>query len=539
MTRTAYRPSTSGAVLLALVVASGWWASPGAQSATAETTCTEVIGFSQTQEWYEDGGFEQLVDAQAWQLRWQGGAFITKWADPDFEGWQPDRLFHDCAAGPADRVVLTISATGQDVQDVVDQIRLALATVEDKHPGAAIVLQPLVGGPDGETCTVDGHTVRASRTAPMIAEAVAEIVAEDAEYIAGPNPTVASCDQYTDSVGHISDEGAVHVAEQLAEAYGGGGGGGGGGDPGDDVTLSRWWGQTRYDTATAVAQATFADATSLVHVATGRDFPDALAAGAIGAVLDSPVLLTEPDSLPPVTGDEVERLGATTVVVPGGTEAVSDDVLAVLEDLVEGEVRRHAGQDRYDTAASLARSVRGRPSVVFVASGESFPDALAGGPLVAARDARLLLTRPDELPAPTRSVLETWRPDQVVVLGGPDAVSIAVQVEIEALAGEVTRVSGADRYETAVAISRALYPDVGGGHVFLTTGQDFPDAVAAAPAAHRLGAPVLLVEHGALPDVVAEELTRLKPTEIVVVGGDAAVSDAVADAALAAARRAS
>lgn len=512
-----------------------WVAGPAVGQSAVD--CTEVIGFSQTQEWYEDGGFESLVGADDWQLRWQGGAFVTKWADPDFEGWGDDRLFHACPDQPVGRVVLTISATGQDVEQVAEQIRTALPTVRDKFPNAAIVLQPLVGGPDYEPCTVDGDTVRASHTAPMIRDAVLMIADEDATYSLGATPMVASCDQYSDRIGHLTDEGAAHAARQVADAYGGDGGGG---DPGDgDVELVRWSGQTRYETAAVVSAETFASA-DRVYVATGENYPDALAAGASGALLGSPVLLTAPTRLPSATVSEVERLGPSEIIVPGGTVAVSQDVVTALEDASGAQVRRLSGADRYATAVALARSgARGPVTTVFVASGEAFPDALTGGPLVAARSGRLVLTRPDALPDTTRSALETWQPEQIVVLGGTAAVSRAVVSELESLAtGDVVRVFGPDRYATSVAISQQLFPDGGVTRVYLATGEAFPDAVGAGPAAAAAGAPVLLVGQDRLPEVVADELARLGPDEVVVIGGLDAIGTGVAEAAATAARAA-
>jgi putative cell wall-binding protein len=92
----------------------------------------------------------------------------------------------------------------------------------------------------------------------------------------------------------------------------------------------------------------------------------------------------------------------------------------------------------------------------------------------------------------------------------------------------VTQIGGSDRYETAVAISRSGYPSTA-PVVYIATGIDFPDALGAAPAAAKLGGPLLLTETNALPAVVTDEIKRLKPARIVVVGGEAVVSRNVMD----------
>jgi len=94
----------------------------------------------------------------------------------------------------------------------------------------------------------------------------------------------------------------------------------------------------------------------------------------------------------------------------------------------------------------------------------------------------------------------------------------------------VRRLSGADRYQTAVAVSRDSYPSGGAKVVVVASGQNFPDALSAAPAAVKLGGPLLLTQPTALPSAVSAEIARLRPAKIVLVGGPGAVSPAVAAA---------
>jgi putative cell wall-binding protein len=93
----------------------------------------------------------------------------------------------------------------------------------------------------------------------------------------------------------------------------------------------------------------------------------------------------------------------------------------------------------------------------------------------------------------------------------------------------VTRWSGADRYGTSAAISRAAYPSgVGSGVVYVATGTNFPDALAAAAVAGRSGSPLLLVDPASVPGVIATEIRRIAPTRVVVLGGTSAVGNIVA-----------
>lgn len=90
----------------------------------------------------------------------------------------------------------------------------------------------------------------------------------------------------------------------------------------------------------------------------------------------------------------------------------------------------------------------------------------------------------------------------------------------------VERLSGADRFATAAAVSRETFSP-GVATAYVATGADHPDAVAAGAAAAHDDAPVLLVAPDAIPEVTAEELRRLQPERVVVVGGTTAVNAAV------------
>jgi putative cell wall-binding protein len=100
----------------------------------------------------------------------------------------------------------------------------------------------------------------------------------------------------------------------------------------------------------------------------------------------------------------------------------------------------------------------------------------------------------------------------------------------------VTRVSGANRYDTSVAASknapRSATVETAGvvsHRVYIAVGTNFPDALAGAGVAGIRHAPVLLVQQNSIPQAVIDEIKRLNPREIVILGGTAVVSSAVAN----------
>jgi putative cell wall-binding protein len=193
-------------------------------------------------------------------------------------------------------------------------------------------------------------------------------------------------------------------------------------DPYTAGAVRRRAGRDRYETAAAISAATFPSGVSVAYVATGGNYPDALAAIPLAARTDSPLLLAFPSSVPAATATELRRLAPGRIVVLGGRAVLSDAVVSQLRELTTGSVSRIAGTDRYGTAAAIASSFAfGRPST-YLATGTAYPDALAGGPAAAMLGVPLLLVSPDRLPAPTAAQLDRIKPDRLVVLGGLSAI---------------------------------------------------------------------------------------------------------------------
>lgn len=189
---------------------------------------------------------------------------------------------------------------------------------------------------------------------------------------------------------------------------------------------------------------------------------------------------------------------------------------------------RVAGEDRFGTAVALSR--RTHPDgadVVYVATAWAFADALAAAPLVTRDGAGLLLVGRDGVPPVVAAELARLAPRRVVVLGGPSAVSDGVAARIAEITGRAPeRLAGVDRYATAASISRAAHPG-GAERVYLATGEDWADALAAAPAVDAHDGALVLTARESLSAATMEELTRLHPSEVVVLGGPAAVPEKV------------
>lgn len=285
---------------------------------------------------------------------------------------------------------------------------------------------------------------------------------------------------------------------------------------------------SRYGTAAALAAEAFPDGADTALLATGRSFADALAAAPLAHRREAPILLTEPDEVPEDTLDALGDLGVDEVVLLGGPGAISEDVEDQLVD--EGyQATRLAGPDRAATAARLADlAFPDGAEVALLANGRSFADALAAAPFSTARGAPILLTDAGELPAPTRMALSGLGVERVVLLGGTAAIGEDVGAQLEADGLQVSRSAGDDRFETAALLARSALPD-GADTAILVTGADFPDALAAAPLAASLDAPILLTGADRVPEPTMGVLDELGVSDVLLLGGTAAIGAAVDD----------
>lgn len=301
-------------------------------------------------------------------------------------------------------------------------------------------------------------------------------------------------------------------------------------------SVERFAGATRYETAANLANHYWGTyfwnerngpvPSKILFVTSGAHFADALSGGAAAAAAGGPLLLTGPDRLHPVTRASIEKLKPDTIVLLGGTAAITAKVEAELQEYAK--VARFAGKDRYDVSAALAAQL-GYSETAFIASGANYPDGLAGGAAAGRVMAPLLITRPDAVPSQVVDVLknETF-PRVVYVLGGPKAVqeSVITQLRTQLPGVTVRRLGGADRYEVAATVA-AVSPTEQLGTV--ASGEDWPDALAGSALAGLIGSKLLLVRSTGVPAPTGQAIQTHKLVNIDVLGGPVKIPEAVVD----------
>ena len=293
------------------------------------------------------------------------------------------------------------------------------------------------------------------------------------------------------------------------------------------TSVNRVAGPNRYATAAALALGAFPSGAANVLVGTGLDFPDALAGGAAGGNFAAPVLLTQPNALPAPTESAVDALNPQRIYVLGGPTAVSDAVMAELAPYAStGEVIRLFGADRYATAAAVSAQffAAGVPAA-FLAVGTNYADALAGAPAAALMNGPLLLTKTGGLPPETAAELDRLDPQRIYVLGSAAVVSNTVLTQADQYTtGPVQRIAGGDRYATAAAVSRTFWLR---SRAYVTTGQNFADALAGGAVAGHQGVPMLLSAGTSVPLATGNEILRLGAPRVTMLGSTGALSSGV------------
>jgi len=238
---------------------------------------------------------------------------------------------------------------------------------------------------------------------------------------------------------------------------------------------------------------TCANVPTTVVLATDSNFPDALSASYLEGVLGTGIFLTPTAALSAETATAIRDFGISTVDIVGGPIAVSQNVVTALQNTpiyqcggvtpaTSGKdltVNVIAGQTQYDTSEDIANyflkahlgtaafpgaygsydDVSGAQSsstgstvavpTAIVATGEAFEDATAASVIAYKDHFPVVLTTPTTLASEAQASLTNLGIKQVILVGGPLAVSNAVVSQIQALGISVLRIAGQDYTDTA------------------------------------------------------------------------------------------
>ena len=249
-----------------------------------------------------------------------------------------------------------------------------------------------------------------------------------------------------------------------------------------------------------------------------------------------------PDPYRHVVRRRVRRVGAalTALLVAAATVVLPVASAGAVPQFANIDETRYGGTDRYATSLLIAEAVAadagGHLDRVVMVSGQHWTDAVVAAPLAGALGAPVLATPPGELRSDAAQFLRRTGVSSAVIVGADsdtDGVGPAVVTGLEALNISVERVARPDQYATSVAVARRLgTPGNMGGHgrtAIVASGEVFADALVAGAFAARGHHPILLTKPHVLRGDVARYITETGVEHVMLMGGTAALREAIED----------
>lgn len=229
-----------------------------------------------------------------------------------------------------------------------------------------------------------------------------------------------------------------------------------------------------------------------IIVASGTGFADALAGSYLAVCKNAPILLVNKNTVTDVAEYiEANLADRGTVYLLGGNAAVP----ASMEDALEGlYVERLAGSNRYETNLMILEEAGFASEEILVCTGNGFADSLSASAV-----GKPILLVNKSLTADQKEFLESTS-GEFVIIGGEGAVSAAVENKLGEY-GEVSRLAGANRYETSVLVAERFFEAPTSAVVAYS--QNFPDGLCGGPLAYATDSPLLLMATNRGDNVIA------------------------------------
>ncbi|MBN3554180.1 cell wall-binding repeat-containing protein [Fictibacillus nanhaiensis] len=182
-----------------------------------------------------------------------------------------------------------------------------------------------------------------------------------------------------------------------------------------NISTRRIEGQDRFEVAYNISKEL--DQKGKAIVTYGLNFSDALAIAPYAAKNGYPILLTHKDQLNESTKKALAEKNIKQTYVIGGEGSVSKAVYNQLP-----QPSRIGGKNRYEVAANIIRQLELSTEKVYMATGQSFADALTGSVLAAKESSPLLLTYPKSIPSETINIMGDKNITNLTILGGHASV---------------------------------------------------------------------------------------------------------------------
>ena len=317
---------------------------------------------------------------------------------------------------------------------------------------------------------------------------------------------------------------------------------------------TRLAGSNRYDTNAAIVGDGDWTRGGVVMLATGENFPDALAVSGLAGMCDAPVLLTSTNELPDRVQAQLEYLAPKRVYILGSPNAISEEVEKTVQSLCsDAKVERIGGTNRKDTALKIYEKgleleddsdivASGWENTAIVTWGDGFADALSVSPAAYEGRFPVFLTNSDgTLDEEYVNAIKEGEFARVLFLGGTNRVADSVKDALESDTLKVVRLEGSNRIETSTTIAKWANENVGAQYdgMIVATGSRFPDALGGGALAGSRNTVLVLVEDSDAGTYAADEIVKKNAADInwgTFLGDENSVSKRVADYFIAASK---
>lgn len=290
------------------------------------------------------------------------------------------------------------------------------------------------------------------------------------------------------------------------------------------LNVQRYSGNSRVETAVNVSKDQFSSAKSAILV-NQLAFPDALSATVLSKGT-MPVLFAESNKISADTLNQLKSMGVENVYVLGGEKSVSNSVVNSVKSATNAKVVRINGANRYKTNAQTIKDNVKQTSEVVIASGEIYVDALYGVSYANKVNAPVMLVEKNNIPAETLKVLKSLNVTRITIIGGEKTITPKLEKELSDIA-VVDRISGSNRYEGSLKVAKEVYGDKL-QTALVASGENFADALVAAPVSQKLDAPILLASKNSVESSIVSYLRDNKElANIKVFGGVNAIGSKV------------
>ena len=187
------------------------------------------------------------------------------------------------------------------------------------------------------------------------------------------------------------------------------------------------------------------------------------------------------------------------------------------------------GNNRFSTATEISKMNYATGGTVVLVNGNAVADGIAATPLAASENASILLANTNNLPSETANRMKEIAPQKVIIVGGENAVSKALEAKIaNDYAVEVQRIAGKDRYATSFEIAKKLAENgVEIKTAYIVSGKGEADALSVASKAGADKQPIILTGKDAISPEMYEWLKEQNLEDAYFIGGNKVISDNV------------